>query len=221
VSRARLAGLALALGAFPGCQETVITDFPPGFEPWEEHVAPRPGPEGDDPCPERLEFERSTSWEGAINFHATGCIHAPIEAVWASAQLGTWSRDPTTTSGFMEIRPPDPAECDGDYQTYVFVDDVIDVEFRNCWRHAVALGTDQAPELTATRWQKVWGSSFLRRLEGSLVLLPLEGHPDMTEVRFQYHLDAVASNDDTVRNFLGVIYGRLRDHANGVPLDPP
>lgn len=216
-----LLAASVALALLPGCQENVLTPFPPGFEPWEAHLAPLPAAEGDDPCPERLELMRTTPWEGAINFHATGCIHQPLETVWASAQLGTWSRDPTTTNGFMEIRPPDPAECDGDYQTYVFVDDVIDVEFRNCWRHAVVLGNDEEPEVTATRWQKVWGSSFLSRLEGSLVLRRLEGHPDITVAEFQYHLDAVSASGDTLRNFLGVIYGRLRDHANGVPLDPP
>lgn len=212
---------ALALGALPGCQENVLTEFPPGYEPWEEHLAPLPAPVADDPCPETLEFMRTTPWEGAINYHATACIHVPIETVWQSAQLGTWSRDPTTTNGFMEIRPSDPVECDGPYQTYVFVDDVVDVEFRNCWRHTVVEGTEEAPLVTATRWQKVWGSTFLSRLEGSLVLEPLEGHPDITVVRLQYHLDAVSSSGDTVRNFLTVIYGRLRDHAHGVPLDPP
>jgi len=53
------------------------------------------------------------------------------------------------------------------------------------------------------------------------VLRRLEGNADITVVEFQYHLDAVSANGDTLRNFLGVIYGRLRDHANGVPLDPP
>lgn len=215
------ATLALTALVLPGCQDNVLTEFPPGFEPWEEHLAPLPAAVGGDPCPEELVFMRTTPWEGAINYHATACIHAPIETVWASAQLGTWSRDPTTTNGFMEIRPPDPMECDGDYQTYVFVDDIVDVEFRNCWRHAVVLGTGEMPEVTATRWQKVWGSTFLSRLEGSLVLEPLEGHPDITVARFQYHLDAVSSDGNTVRNFLTVIYGRLRDHATGVPLDPP
>lgn len=218
---APIAFALLALAALPGCQENVVTEFPPGFEPWETHIAPLPTAVGSDACPETLVVARAERYDGAWNIHATACIHQPIATVWASVQTATTSRDPTTTTTFMAIEPPMPDECDGDYQTEVFVDDVVDVTFRTCWRHTVVTGTDAAPELTATRWQKVFGSTFIPVMEGSLVLEPFDGDPNITVVRYQYHLDAVSSSNATVENFLGVIYGRLRDHANGVPLDPP
>lgn len=217
----KLALVLLASAAIAGCQDNVQTDFPPGFEPWEAHLAALPAAVGTDPCPETLVFADGDSWRGAWNIHATACIHVPIATVWASAQEPTTSRDPTTTTSFMPIVPPMEEECDGAYQTEVFVDDIVDVTFRTCWRHVVALGTEEEPELTATRWQKVFGSTFIPRMEGSLVLEPFEDDPSITVVRYQYHLDAVSSSADTVRNFLGVIYGRLRDHAHGTPLDPP
>lgn len=209
------------LALLPACQENVVTAFPPGYEPWEEHMAPLPAAVGSDPCPETLVFTREERWMGAWNVHATACIHQPITTVFASVQDPTTSRDPTTTTTFMPIDPPMAEECDGDYQTEVFVDDVVDVTFRTCWRHAIVLGDETAPELTATRWQKVFGSTFISVMEGSLVLEPFEGDPNITVVRYQYHLDAVSSSNATVENFLGVIYGRLRDHANGVALTPP
>ncbi len=218
--RARLA-LSAALLFVPACQENVLTEFPEGFEPWEEHAAPLPDPVGDDACPETLVFVRNPRYEESWNVHATACIHQPIETVFASVREATTSRDPTTTTTF-EALPPMAEECDGDYQTAVHVDDVVDVDFRTCWRHTVVSEDETgAPTVTATRWQKVWGSSFISVMEGSIVLAPLESDPNITVVRYQYHLNALSSSNTTVENFLGVIYGRLRDHANGVALTPP
>lgn len=214
--------LLLLLGVLPGC-ENAYTLFPPGYEPFEAHVAPLPEATVDDPCPEEMVFVRSEDDGRAVVVHGTACIHQPIGTVWASAQTATWSHDPQVDA-FEELRPPVDDIClesDGDYQTYVFVMDIVGIEFRVCWRHTVVEGTEEAPLLTATRWQKVWGSTLLTRSEGSMTLEPLEDHPDITVVRMQYRLQAPSSGEDTVRNFMGVLYGRLRDHANGVPLDPP
>jgi len=220
VKRAWLAILG-ALVLLPACQENVVTEFPDGFEPWEEHAAPLPDAVGADACPETLVFVRNPRYEGAWNVHGTACIHQPIATVFASVQEATTSRDPTTTTTF-EALPVMPEECDGDYQTSVHVDDIVDVDFRTCWRHAVVTEDELGGlSVTATRWQKVWGSSFISVMEGSIVLTPLESDPNITVVRYQYHLEALSSSNATVESFLTVIYERLRDHANGVALTPP
>ena len=224
--RAHLVVLSLALGllSVPSCQSNVTTMFPEGFEPWEAHLAPLPTATATDPCPEEFVVERAPSWSGAWNVHGTGCIHAPIETVYASAQEPYTTRDPINSTTFMAIDPPMAGECDGDYQTEVFVDnavDAFDVLFRTCWRHAEVTRSDEgALEVTATRWQKVFGSSYIPVMEGSLVLEALDGHPDITVVRYQYHLDAVSSSSATVENFITLLYTRLRTHAHGEPLDP-
>lgn len=213
--------LSLALAA-TGC-DNAYTLFPPGYEPFAEHIAPLPEATETDPCPEEMVFVRAEDDGRAVVVHGTACIHQPLATVWDSAQMATWSHDPQVET-FMELRPPVDDICieaEGDYETYVFVMDIVGIEFRVCWRHTVVEGTDEAPLLTASRWQKVWGSTLLTRSEGSMVMEPLEGHDDVTVVRMQYRLQAPASGEDTVRTFMAVLYGRLRDHANGVPLDPP
>jgi hypothetical protein len=130
-----------------------------GVEPWEAHLAPLPTATATDPCPEEFVVERAPSWSGAWNVHGTGCIHAPIETVYASAQEPYTTRDPINSTTFMAIDPPMAGECDGDYQTEVFVDnavDAFDVLFRTCWRHAEVTRSDEgALEVTATRWRRL------------------------------------------------------------------
>ncbi len=74
--------------------------------------------------------------------------------------------------------------------------------------------------MTATRWQKVWGTSVLRTLEGSLVARPHPDDPEITELEYQYHLDGVMGSPERIESYLSVIYGRLRDDAHGIQLLP-
>lgn len=202
-----------------GCYENVRDDFPPGFEPWETNMAVLPAATAMSPCPEEISFQR-LRWQPptsrAVNsVHARACIHAPIATVWQAVQDPQVGRDHTTVNSFQVIDPPMASECDGDYQTQINAGPAgFTIDFRLCWRHSVAEGMEDAPTLTATRWQKVWGSNAVSLMEGSLVTRPLEGHPEITVVEYQYHLDALTSNYGTIEDFLRVIYGRLRDRAH-------
>lgn len=223
VTRAARPGIALVLAGalLPGCFENVSTTFPPGFEPWEEvNLAPMPTPTATDPCPETITFAHAEAYMRSNAMHARACIHEPLDVVWAAIQNPQTGRDPTATAPPFMVLEPIPDECDGAYQTQVHVDDIIDVDFRLCWRHTVAEGTETEPLLTATRWQKVWGTSALRRLEGSLVAHPLDEDPNITVLEYQYHLDAISSDHGTIERYLTVIYGRVRDDAHGIPLLP-
>ena len=126
------------------------------------------------------------------------------------------ARDHTSVNSYAVINPPMPEECNGAYQTQLNVGPgAFAFDFRLCWRHSVAEGLEDAPTLTATRWQKVWGSSNITLMEGSLVTRPLDGHPEITVVEYQYHLDALAANHGTVQSYLDVIYHRLSDRVHG------
>jgi hypothetical protein len=114
-------------------------------------------------------------------------------------------------------------EYDFSYQTHVTANTTAGItpEFDLDWRHCIAEGTIDAPLLTSTRWRKTFGSSAITLLEGSIVLAPLEGDPNVTEVRYQYHLDAQFTRPiPTIEAYLNVIYGRLRDLSHGAPLVP-
>lgn len=214
----------LGLGALPGCYGNEATEFPPGVEPWEENLAPMPPPEGEMPCAEMLTFHRD-AWERARAVHARACIHQPIDVVWRAIRNPQTGRDPTTTAGWRvlewDVAQGDDPSPDYSYETYTFVDDIIDLEFEQIWRHYLVEGTDEAPELTATRWQKTFGTTAISIMEGSLVARPFEGDPSITLVEYQYHLDAAARDDySTIENFVTVIYGRLRQDAHGETLVP-
>lgn len=208
-----------------GCYDNVSTPFPPGSEPWEENQAPMPEPTAEDPCPEgELSFFR-TIYIRANAVHARACIHQPTDVVWRALRDPQTSRDPTTTHGFRVVAYDVSADEDPapqySYRTAIHVDDIIDLDFEQTWRHYLAEGTEEWPELTATRWQKTFGSSALILMEGSIVAQPLEEHPEITLLEYQYHLDAVARDDHgTIEAFLRVIYGRLRQRAHGEPLEP-
>ena len=215
-------GLGLVVSCLPGCFDNASTPFPPGLEPWESvNLAPPPEPTEADPCPETITFARVAPWRGATSVHARACIHAPLSVVWSSIQNPQTGRERTSTHPpFMVLPELIPDECDGLYQTQVHVDDVVDVDFRICWRHAVIEGTHEAPLLTSTRWQKVWGTSIITTLEGSLLARPHPEDPSITELEYQYHLDALIDGPERIESYLSAIYGRLRDDAHGVPLLP-
>lgn len=214
--------LAALSATSAGCFDNVGTPFPPGLEPWEStNLAEAPAPVDGDVCPETITFARAAPWGNAIAVHARACIHAPIDVVWASIRNPQTGRDPTSTQPpFLVLPQPVAGECDGLYETQLHVDDIIDVDFRLCWRHEVIEGTDDAPLVTASRWQKVWGTSVIRVLEGSLVARPHPDDPTITELEYQYHLDGVMGSAERIESYLSVIYSRLRDDAHGIQLLP-
>jgi len=217
-------GVAVALvgaAATPGCFDNVTTEFPPGLEPFEPNAALAPAPVGSDPCPETITFARLPDWRRATNVHARACIHAPIVVVWDAIRNPQTGRDPSSSHPpFMLLPEPIESECDGLYETQVHVDDIVDVDFRLCWRHEVIEGTDEEPLVTATRWQKVWGTSVITTLEGSLVSRPHPDDPEITELEYQYHLDAAIDGPERIEAYLASIYARTRDDAHGIPLLP-
>lgn len=205
-----------------GCFDTTATPFPSGLEPWESpNEAAWPTPVDGDPCPETITFSRRPEFGRSTNVHARACIHAPITEVWRAIRNPQTGRDPSSSSPpFIVLPEPIAEECDGLYQTQVHVDDVVDVDFRLCWRHEVIEGTDEAPLLTASRWQKVWGTTILTTLEGSLVASPHPDDPSLTRLEYQYHLDALLDGPERIEPYLQAIYERTRDDAHGVPLLP-
>lgn len=229
IHSARLAILAsgLCLGALGGCYGNEATAFPAGLEPWEENNASMPAPTADDPCAEEISFGAEGVYRGTLpdgrgyeanSLHARSCIHQPPSVVWEALQDPQVGRDHTAVNTFDVIDPPNPEECDGVYQSQINAGSPFSVDFRLCWRMEVAEGTDDAPTLTASRWQKVWGSTALTTMEGSIVAYPHETDPSITVVEYQYHLKALTSTHETIRNYLSVVYGRLRDRAHGRPL---
>jgi hypothetical protein len=195
--------------------------------PWQDpNQASLPAASGSDVCPEMINLVEVHDYMPHIAaVHAAGCIHASPADVWAAVQDFQTSRQVEATNSVVLVTPAMESECPGgNYETQVNAGPSgFTVDFRLCWRHAVIDGTETAPTLTNTRWQKVWGSTAIRTLEGSLVTRP---HPDdpanVTEVFYQYHLDAASlgpSNYETINSYVTAIYMRLVTRSHGMPLD--
>jgi hypothetical protein len=222
--RARTVAAAAIAIALAGCSN-VTSPFPAGSEPWEENLAPMPEPVEGDPCPEDVLSFHRTAFEGVRAVHGRACIHQPLSVVWRALRDPQTSRDPTTTHGFRVVAYDVSADVDPppaySYLTAVHVDDIIDLDFEQTWRHYLVEGTDEEPLLTATRWQKTFGSELLYTMEGSIVAQPLDEDPSITLIEYQYHLRAAARDDHgTIESFLTTIYGRLRQRAHDEPLVP-
>ena len=226
IARASIAASALLVGV-AGCYGNEGTEFPPGLEPWEVNVAAMPAPTADDPCPEEIVFSEDATFRGiqpngrsynANSLHARACIHQPAAVVWEALQDPQVGRDHTTVNTFDVIDPPMPEECDGLYQSQINAGSPISIDFRLCWRMEVAEGTDDMPLVVAARWQKVWGTTAVSVMEGSIITRALEADPSITVIEYQYHLNAVTASHQTIRDYLTVVYGRLRDRAHDRPL---
>jgi hypothetical protein len=217
--------LALSMGLL-GCFGNSATMFPAGLEPWEPmNMATPPAAQPGDPYPEQITFYR-TSWRDPATMrsvpsvHARAFIRAPLAAVWPAIHDPQTGRDPVSSHGFRVVEWATEPMYAFSYKTYVLVHNVIELEWNVNWRHGVVEGTLDAPRVVSARWQKTWGSDAIRALEGSLVARVAPNDPNVTALEYQYHLDSVASGHDTIEGYLRVIYGRTRDRAHGVPLDP-
>jgi hypothetical protein len=229
--RGRLAfGALITSATVSGCFDTTATPFPPGLEPLGEPTnlaAAWPAPVDGDPCPETMHVlarapEVGRSRERRCTREAVSTRRSPR---WSGARSENPQTGPRSQLDrhppFIVLPEPSPDECDGRYLTQLHVDDVVDVDFRLCWRHEVVGGTDDAPLLTASRWQKVWGTTILTSLEGSLARAARTPTiPASRVLEYQYHLDALLDDPERIEAYLLAIYARLRDDAHGIPLLP-
>ncbi len=227
VLRACIGALATA-GLFgvtaAGCYGNVPTAFPEGFEPWEEQMSAPAAATATDPCPETLVHVESRGFNGGHTpaVHATACIHAPIATVSEGIQDPESGRDPGVNT-WVVLPEPMAGECDGGlFETAINAGSPISVDFRLCWRFALVAGTEAAPTQVVSRWRKVFGSSAISLLEGTLVASQFPGDPDnITIVDYQYHLTAATtgpSNYQTINEYLDTIYDRLRRRSHGEAL---
>jgi hypothetical protein len=215
-------GLAAA-----GCYSNVQTVFPEDFEPWEEQMSEPAPATASDPCPETLVHVESRMYNGGhtASVHGSACIHEPIATVFDAMRDPQTGRDPSVNTWTL-FPEPVPEECSngpaGLFETAINAGSPISVDFRLCWRFALVSGTEEAPTQVVSRWQKVFGTSAISTLEGSLVASQFPGDPEnITIVDYQYHLTAATtgpSNYQTINEYLDVIYGRLLRRSHGEAL---
>jgi hypothetical protein len=199
-----------------GCFDNVETMFPPGLEPWENpNEAPLPEAVEGDPYPETIVFVQKRWTGGAYADHARSYVKADVRTTFDAVRnpLAGADRRPTVTFTWVDMVDPDYLYS---FRSHLTVPDILTVEFELTWHSGIVEGTVDAPTITATLWQKTWGSTAITLLEGSIVCRRVTD--DVTELDWQYHLNAFGSDWTTIENYLQGFQDSVVALAHGLPL---
>jgi hypothetical protein len=208
----RALGLVLGLAA---CQDSITTPFPEGLEPFE-----------DDGEPLTLAAEvaetliSSSHDDDFIRIYGRGFVFAPPVVVYASAHDPTVMIAACSTSSQTITLNTEP-QYELSYLVHYFVNDILNVEWDDQWRGGVIEGTLEAPEFAIVKHQKIEGSDFITRSEGTIEFFAT-ADPGITELRFVEHLDAVSGTPGDVLAGMQHNYDALvaSSHGLGVPPCP-
>lgn len=157
------------------CQDTIVTEFPPGLEPLEANTAP---------LTDTLTFTEGT--EGFTWVHGRVRLPAPADVVWSLAKDAERmvARCDVDQYELMTTVLPD---YEYSFDVHYTVHNVLTVTWDEQWRFG---WIDHGDGLGMIRYQKVLGSDFIRLLEGSIQVVPtVDGAA--TDLQFVAHLDAL------------------------------
>ncbi|MBA3456495.1 MAG: hypothetical protein H0T42_25625 [Deltaproteobacteria bacterium] len=208
----KAAAVATAAMVLVGCQDNVATPFPPGLEPLDDNtVADAPG------AP--TEELRTTTVSGdPVNVHGRGYVLVAPGALWAltkqpAAMIARCSTDE------QQITESNDADYERSFLVHYIVRDVLTVEWDDQWRYGVVTGTTDAPVLGMIRHQKTQGSDFITVSEGTVQVLATDD-PEVSELAFVEHLDAVSGGSGDVVAGMQTNYDALVALAHGAPIPP-
>jgi hypothetical protein len=202
----------VALGA--GCQTHTASQFPLGLEPVGENTAPPPAGSPDDPYPERQSMVMGERGDVAY-VHARAFVRAPIARVWAAFRVPDVVVDRRGITRFTVTHDVEDG-FDVSFRTRYTIEDVVTVQFDVTWRQSATEGTAAEPLRVAMKYQKTWGSSFIRRMTGSIELLAETD--DVTSIAWVQELDAVRTGPEDVASWCRDMYANVLAHVRGEPL---
>lgn len=206
------AALSLALGS--GCFGNERTSFPEGLEPLEDNVAEPPAPTDDDPTPEEISVA-SGSNDDHVWVHARAYVDAPLARTWEALKNPDACADRRKVAEYSVVWDVEP-EYLYSFRIHNVVEDIITVEFDVTWRQGLAAGTSEDPEAVAIRYAKTWGTTFITRLEGSIVATRVDD--ETTELDMIEFLDAAGGGADAVTSYLTDLHASVVAVAHGRPL---
>jgi hypothetical protein len=190
------------------CQDTITTPFPPGLEPFEDDAEPL---SLDGTVAEVLRTRARQ--DDRIRVYGRAYIFQPPGVVYATAHDPEVmvARCKTTSQTWIYRNEP---EYDLSFLVHYFVDDILNVEWDDQWRGDVIAGELATPEHVMIKHQKVRGSDFIRLSQGTIAMLATDD-PQITELRFVEHLDAVRATAGDVTAGMQHNYDALRAVAHG------
>ncbi|MCC7385677.1 MAG: hypothetical protein IT384_27760 [Deltaproteobacteria bacterium] len=183
---------AAALGA--ACFGTEATVFPPGLEPLEDNGVSAQDPES---YAESIAFAGEEAPE-YIWVHGRGyLLTSPAEAwrIVKNADLMSLSCSADTHSYQVQNDP----NYELAYLAHYAVESLVDVEWDEQWRFGTITGTPEDPERTMVRYQKVFGSTAIDLIEGSIQVIAPDDSTEVSELQFVEHLSAFGGSVEEVR----------------------
>ena len=189
-----------------GCQDDVETPFPPGLEPFEDNEVPAL-PDG--PFVEELRVASTDS--DIVRVYARGFVLAPIDTVWEASKTPEANVSTCKTSEHSITVDNEP-QYEASFLIHYIVYDILTVEWDDQWRFGRI-----SDELGMIKHQKVQGSDFITLSEGSIQVLATSD-PNVTELAFVEHLDAVSATAADVIEGVQHNYDALVATAHGDPI---
>lgn len=187
------------------CQDNVTTPFPEGLEPLEEN--PVGAPTGEELVTESKDTDH-------IHVYGRGLVFSAPATVWELTKVPTAMYARCSTDEQSIVADANEPAYEASWLVHYIVRDILTVEWDDQWRYGVVEGTIDAPELGMIRHQKTQGSDFIRLSQGTVQVLATED-PNVTELAFVEHLDAISGSTGDVVRGMQDNYNRLKALAHG------
>lgn len=199
--------------AFAACQSSVTTPFPAGLEPFEDADTPGTLPEI-----RQEALQTSGRSDDIIRAYGRGFIFGAPAAVWAAAKVpeAMAARCNTSSQTYMLNNEP---QHELSFLVHYVVNDLLTVEWDDQWRGDVIEGASATPDLVMIKHQKVQGSSFIKRSDGSIQLFATD-NPNLTELWFVEHLDAISGSTADVVGGMKDNFDAMAAVVRGQPIPP-
>jgi hypothetical protein len=202
----------LLVGALGGCifGHDVRTGFPMGLEPLETNSAELPT------VPDTLSVVTGENDKWAWG-HGRAIISAAPAAVWQALKNPDVVASRRQTDRYSVKVASEPL-YEWSFELHYEVDNIITVARDKDWRFGTIRGKPDAPELAIIRYQKVYGSSFIDLIEGSVIVM--RHGADEAEVQLIQHVSALSSGQDNIRTTFVDTVAALVAVSHGQPIPP-
>ena len=190
------------------CFESPEARFPPGLEPLGELRVPADLNNTDQE--EGLLLEAGIDED--IWVHARGYVHADVTTVWEALQDERVFIDRRAVSSYTIEWDTEP-EYDISYVVSQEVEDIVTVSYDVAWRQGLIQGSAEDPEIVSARFQKIDGTSFIEKMEGSILLLDVGN--GRTEFQFQEHMDRPMPDTSDLDSYATDLYNEIVLHVRG------
>lgn len=209
-----LVGLVLCMVALGACGGDISTPFSPGLAPLEAVTVAAPAATAADAHPEALTALRGESPDYEW-VQARAYVHAPLARVYEALRDPEVVTDRRRVSTWTARRGTEPM-YPFSFVVHNVVHDIITIEFDVAWRLGPIEGTESTPTRVGARYQKTEGSSYIERMEGSVVVVAVDDHT--SELQFVRRINSSGSGAADAEQYIRDCYASVLARVRGEPL---